>query len=455
MHRNQKGFTLVELLVGLAISSIIIAAAYGSYIVIKNNYDFQKDMKNISQSSRAVATMIMRDVRMAGYNFDDGPTKQNPAITNAVKIIDGGTTNPDSIELIYDQSFTERLKISYYTKTHSGTGSQRLRIYKKIERCDPSVNCGAGSLVTVIPESPIADYVEDLQFTGSKNGNTLGTGAVIFGQGNKRWITPTSVTSNCSGDVHPSMNASVSGQPIFAADGNLSTTYFCSTLSPSPVLTFKFANKVRIEKVRSRSNAYLGGGSVTNYNDAQSLINQFPNFVHPFALAPNGHSLNVGIKTLRTTSSECAWSTPCTSPGGTFGTKSFFFQRLTDREKDFINWDADALKIAQAVVPVNTGIQIILDQGGLCDYRGGTTCNNYEGQNGAEIAEIAFYGEVYGEPQDPQEVEIGLLIRSPDEHGSTPVAQSFTIGNRTINTNDNYIRDVYSISALVRNKFYE
>ena len=145
MHLNQKGFTLVELLVGLAISSIIIAAAYGSYIVIKNNYDFQKDMKNISQSSRAVATMIMRDVRMAGYNFDDGPTKQNPAITNAVKIIDGGTANPDSIELIYDQAFAERLKISYYTKIHAGTGSQRLRIYNKIERCDPSVNCGAGS----------------------------------------------------------------------------------------------------------------------------------------------------------------------------------------------------------------------------------------------------------------------------------------------------------------------
>ena len=126
-------------------------------------------------------------------------------------------------------------------------------------------------MVTVIPESPIADYVEDLQFIGSKNGNTLGTGAVIFGQGNKRWITPTSVSSNCSGDVHPSMNASVSGQPIFAADGNLSTTYFCSTLSPSPVLTFKFANKVRIEKVRSRSNAYLGGGSVTNYNEKNIL----------------------------------------------------------------------------------------------------------------------------------------------------------------------------------------
>tara|TARA_B100001093_G_scaffold359793_1_gene344495 strand:- start:15 stop:770 length:756 start_codon:yes stop_codon:yes gene_type:complete len=251
------------------------------------------------------------------------------------------------------------------------------------------------------------------------------------------------------------MNASVSGQPIFAADGNLSTTYFCSTLNPDPVLTVKFANKVRIEKVRSRSNAYLGGGSVTNYNDAQSLLNQVVNFVSPFAIAPNGHSMRVSIKTVRTTSNECAWSTPCTSPGGTFGTQQFSFERLTDREKDFTNWNPDAMDIAQAVIPVNTGLQVVLDQGMLCDYNGGATCVQSEMQNGTEIAEIAFYGEVYGEPQDPQEVEIGLLIRSPDEHGSTPVAQSFTIGNRTINTNDNYMRDVYSISALVRNKFYE
>ena len=455
MRHNQKGFTLPELLIGLAISSIIIAASFGSYIVIKNNYDFQKDMKNISQSSRAVATMIMRDVRLAGYNFDDGPTKQNPVITTPVKITDGGTTGSDSIEVIYDQSITERLKISYYAKPYPNTTSQRSRLYKKVERCDPSVNCSAGSLVTVIPESPIADYVEDFQLIGSKNGNTLGTGAAIYGQGNKRWITPTSIISNCNGDVHPAMNASVSGRAFFAIDGNLSTTYFCSTLNPDPVLTVKFANKVRIEKVRSRSNAYLGGGSVTNYNDATSLLNQFSNFKHPFALAPNGHSLNVGIKSLRTTSNECTWSSPCTSPGGTFGTKAFFFQRLTDREKDFTSWDSDALNIAQAVVPVNSGIQVVLDQGGLCDYRGGTTCNNYEGQRGAEIAEIAFYGEVYGELQDPQEVEISILIRSPEQHGSTPIAQTWNIGNRPIATNDNYIRDVYSISTLVRNKFYD
>ena len=72
-----------------------------------------------------------------------------------------------------------------------------------------------------------------------------------------------------------------------------------------------------------------------------------------------------------------------------------------------------------------------------------------------EIAEISFYGEAWGSTIEPREVEIGILIRSPSEHGNSPVAQKWNIGNRIINTNDNYIRDAYSTSALIRNLYYE
>ena len=47
-----------------------------------------------------------------------------------------------------------------------------------------------------------------------------------------------------------------------------------------------------------------------------------------------------------------------------------------------------------------------------------------------------------------------FLVRSPEEHGTSPVSQTFNIGNRPVVTNDNYIRDSYAISALVRNKYY-
>ena len=440
MHHNQKGFTLVELLVGLAISSIIIAAAYASYIVIKNNYDFQKDMKNISQSSRAVATMIMRDVRMAGYNFDDGPTKQNPVITTPIKITDGGSTSPDSIEIIYDQSFTERLKISYYSKPYPNTSSNRSRLYKKVERCDPSVNCSAGSLTTVIPESPIADYVEDLQFLGFKNGNQLGLGAIKFGQGNMRWISPSSIKANCGGQTH------------LLYDNNLDTVWGCST-SPFASLEIKFPNPVRITKIRVVTGAHLDGGTLGG-----NFTYPFPAAVYPYGILRQ--VLVNGDFTLVATDATCAWSSTCnliSNADANFNCAGKLGE-LDILGKGGSNGCAMPGSNSDEIGKNATKrISARITNGQICTYTNGSQpCTPQPVQSKLKfLAEIQFFGEVYGEAQDPQEVEIGLLIRSPDEHGSTPVAQTFTLGNRTINTNDNYIRDAYGISALVRNKFYE
>ena len=434
MHRNQEGFTLPEILIGLAISSIIIAASFASYIVIKNNYDFQKDMKNISQTSRAVATMIMRDVRMAGYNYDDGPAKQKPEITNAIKITDGGTTAPDSIEIIYDKSYTERLKISYYTKTYNN----RLRVYKKVEKCN-AMNCAAGSLQTVIAESPIADYVEDLQFTGSKNGSNLGTGAIKYGEGNMRWITPSSIKSQCGGVTS------------LLTDSNLDSVWECN-LSGTITLEIQFANPVRITKATVATGAHMDGGSLGG------------NAAHPFLSAtyPYGtkkHIMVSGEFYLVPSDATCAWSSSCN------------LVRNAD-----INWNCvgqlgeiDTLNLGGrngCAMPgtnhdefgknATKKIYAKIFDGQKCTYTSTSqNCNPANLMDGDKsVAEIQFFGEVYGEPQDPQEVEIGLLVRSPEEHGTSPVSQTFNIGNRPIVTNDNYIRDSYAISALVRNKYY-
>ena len=75
--------------------------------------------------------------------------------------------------------------------------------------------------------------------------------------------------------------------------------------------------------------------------------------------------------------------------------------------------------------------------------------------NNAALTDISFYGEIYDGLSSFNTVEIGLLIRSPEEHGNSPLAQTWEIGNRQIKTNDNYIRDSYSISTLARNLYYE
>ena len=70
-----------------------------------------------------------------------------------------------------------------------------------------------------------------------------------------------------------------------------------------------------------------------------------------------------------------------------------------------------------------------------------------------EIPDIAFYGEVYGETTIPTEVEIGLLLRSPNEHQSKNKSFSIDMGNRIFTSNDKYIRDSFSTSVIVRNLY--
>ena len=100
MVHNQKGFSLPEMLISVAISAIIMGAAFGSYSVIQNNFDWQNDMKSIGQSARAVAMIINKDVRMAGFKDSDGSN-----IADAVTIRDcpggvGCTGNLDEITVV-------------------------------------------------------------------------------------------------------------------------------------------------------------------------------------------------------------------------------------------------------------------------------------------------------------------------------------------------------------------
>ena len=46
MDHNQKGFSLPEMLISVAISAIIMGAAFGSYSIIQNNFKFKKITEN-------------------------------------------------------------------------------------------------------------------------------------------------------------------------------------------------------------------------------------------------------------------------------------------------------------------------------------------------------------------------------------------------------------------------
>ena len=99
-----SGVTLIEMLIGIVISSIIIAAMYTSYSIINNTYSRVTDVAGISKSGRDIVSMIMRDVRMAGFKYYYGYNEENEA-----KSLDERIPRNDYLEFIAgDTAATEK-----------------------------------------------------------------------------------------------------------------------------------------------------------------------------------------------------------------------------------------------------------------------------------------------------------------------------------------------------------
>ena len=72
--RNSQGFTLVELMVTLAMSGIIVAAVYSAYIIQQKTYRNQGQVVEMQQNIRSALELMSSEIRMAGFD-PTGKTK--------------------------------------------------------------------------------------------------------------------------------------------------------------------------------------------------------------------------------------------------------------------------------------------------------------------------------------------------------------------------------------------
>ncbi len=72
---NISGLTLIEILIGVVISTLMMAAMYTTYSIVNSSYSKVVDRAAISRSGRDVVGMMMREIRLAGYKYfgDDLP----------------------------------------------------------------------------------------------------------------------------------------------------------------------------------------------------------------------------------------------------------------------------------------------------------------------------------------------------------------------------------------------
>lgn len=79
--QSNKGFTLIEILIVMLISSVVIGAVYSAYQSNLSAYITQQRVVYMQQNIRAVVFYMTRDIQMAGYDPDEG--KANAGIIDA------------------------------------------------------------------------------------------------------------------------------------------------------------------------------------------------------------------------------------------------------------------------------------------------------------------------------------------------------------------------------------
>lgn len=68
----NKGFTLVELLIAMAVSGIIMTGIYSAFKTQQDSYLAQEQVAEMQQNIRASLYLMTREIRMAGYDGDNG-----------------------------------------------------------------------------------------------------------------------------------------------------------------------------------------------------------------------------------------------------------------------------------------------------------------------------------------------------------------------------------------------
>jgi len=102
---KEAGFTLIELMIVLVISSIVIAAIFATFISQQKSYATQTKVSDMQQNARAALTLMERDLRMAGFGVgDSGFTVQAFAGNNvnaSITVANNATPTPDQITIVY------------------------------------------------------------------------------------------------------------------------------------------------------------------------------------------------------------------------------------------------------------------------------------------------------------------------------------------------------------------
>ena len=168
---RQDGYTLVEMLVAMAVTSIVLSGTYAAYGFFARQQQLVLSQTELSRNAMRAIDLMQSDIRMAGFrDYND------PDVMQANQPIVIAQNSPADLRLVYDDvgvsGAVQRLLTRYYTKSYTAaeSGVQRDRILRQVRQCnDPSVFCDLtnSTLVSGDPDGePLLDWVDQFTVTG-------------------------------------------------------------------------------------------------------------------------------------------------------------------------------------------------------------------------------------------------------------------------------------------------
>ena len=94
--KHISGLTLIEIMIGIVVSSLMMAAMYTTYSIVNTTYSQVTNKAQISRSSRDLIELLIRDVRMSGFKYYLGQNTRGYPEQSYLQFKGGTTTIQDS-----------------------------------------------------------------------------------------------------------------------------------------------------------------------------------------------------------------------------------------------------------------------------------------------------------------------------------------------------------------------
>ncbi len=116
---NKKGITLIELLVAFVICAIVVGGIYRVFVAQTRAYTVQDQVVEVQQNIRTAMEVVLRDLRMAGYDDD--------SLTSKININTPVDPEDHEVTVNYEYDDTHRYEVRFFLE--NGNLRRELKIY--------------------------------------------------------------------------------------------------------------------------------------------------------------------------------------------------------------------------------------------------------------------------------------------------------------------------------------